>query len=166
MAGPVVLQSWWFEYRQVVATLAGVVLGFCLLWVKEWWTNRRAYRAHWAALATEAEICREHADVYLQDRVAAPSYRLPTRAFENSLPPLLSAGKVNPEELRVLTEFSLHVETFNRGLDQVNEARGDVEKLGAEFNRNILKAQRLTAGDDTLYSRARQVLAERTRIAH
>lgn len=161
MSDPVAPATWWYEYRQAIATLAGVVIGFCLPLAKEWWTNRRRRKAHWAALETEAEICREHADIYLADQVAAPSYRLPTRAFENSLPPLLAAGQLGVEEFRVLTEFFLQVETFNRGLDQVNEARGDVEKLNAEYGRNRLKAARLTVGDDTLYTRARQVLVRR-----
>lgn len=163
MSEPIVPATWWHEYRQVVAALAGVVVGFCLLSAKEWWINRRQRKAHWAALETEAEICREHADIYLADKVAAPSYRLPTRAFENSLPPLLAAGQLGAEELRILTEFFLQVETFNRGLDQVNEARGDVDKLNAEYGRNLLKAARLTVGADTLYTRARLVLVRRTR---
>lgn len=153
---------WWFEYRQVFATLGGVLIGFLLATGKEWLTKKRQRRAHWSALSAEVEICREHADVYIKDRIAAPSYRLPTMAFAGSLPALLADGQVSGPELRALMEFYMHVQTFNRGLGQINEARGDIEKLNAEFQRNMLKAPRLTAGNDTYYSRAREVLSRHT----
>jgi hypothetical protein len=44
-----------------------------------------------------------------------------------------------------LTRFFSEAETLNRGLDLAQDARNDEAKLAAEFSRNLLKVQRLTA---------------------
>lgn len=146
---------WW----TLAATLAGVATGFLLPTIKDWWIRRDQRKAHWIALGTEVEICREHADVLLSANIMSPLYRLPTVAFEHSLPPLLEQAQLSGPELRAFIEFYEQVRTLNRGLDHAHAAGRDMEDLTAQYGRNLLKAKQLTTGTDTLYARIRPILA-------
>lgn len=135
--------AWWFEYRQVFATLGGIVIGFALATAREWWTKRRECIARWGALAAEVDLCRKFAQGYIGGGVNAPSYRLPVMAFEEALPKLLAAGKVNAQQYEGLMHFFLQVETINRGLDQIHDSIGDSTRIAMETNRLVLKCTAL-----------------------
>jgi len=97
------------------------------------------------ALRAEIEFCRRLAETYVRDRVIALLYRLPTTAYSQSFPVLLSDAAVAETEVQSLMQFFSEVETLNRGLDLAQTAResGDEQALRAEFERNLLKATRL-----------------------
>jgi hypothetical protein len=140
--------------NEVVAALAGAVVGAVLgsgiTLLIEWWKGRTRRKAHWAALAAEMDYCRDRAETYLHDKPAAPLYRLPTVAYAHSLPALLEeAALLDETDTRKLLSFFNEVETFNRGLDQVDRARlitdpAEQERnIQAEYTRNRLKAESL-----------------------
>lgn len=85
--------------------------------------------------------------MFLKDHVAAPLYRLPTMAYERSLPGLLADGAVDEHDMQTLLAFFSEVETLNRGLDLAQKAResGDQVAVVQELQRNQVKARRLTA---------------------
>lgn len=149
----------WFS-TQLIAAVVGVALGFLLSEAKDWALRRRRRRAHWAALRAELDLCKEAAEMYLGDKVAAPTYRLPVVAYENALPSLLSEGVVSKEQAVALTKFFMQVETLNRGLDQSQLAHQahDAALLADRRAVGILKAKTLvpgTAASPTLYDQAR-----------
>jgi hypothetical protein len=140
--------------NEVIAALAGAVVGAVLgsgiTLLTEWWKGRTRRQAHWAALGAEMDYCRDRAETYLGDKPAAPLYRLPTVASAHSLPALLEAAALLDEtDTRKLLSFFNEVETFNRGLDQVDRARlitdsAEQERnIQAEYTRNRLKAESL-----------------------
>ena len=116
------------------------------------------------------EYCRSLAQTYVRDRVAAPLYRLPTIAYANSLPALLTDAALTESDTGSLLTFFHEVETLNRGLEQAESARliPDPEmreaKLSDEFSRNKQKAENLVPVDVLLpsyYDRAKSVVDAR-----
>ena len=116
------------------------------------------------------EYCRSLAQTYVRDRVAAPLYRLPTIAYANSLPALLTDAALTESDTGSLLTFFNEVETLNRGLEQAESARliPDPEmreaKLSDEFSRNKQKAENLVPVDVLLpsyYDRAKSVVDAR-----
>jgi hypothetical protein len=134
----------------LVGAVVGVVVSFSLPFFTEWWKGRARRLAHWAALGAEIDYCRDRAEIYLRENVASPLYRLPTVAYAHSLPALLEAAALLEEtDTRDLLSFFSEVETFNRGLDQVDRARlitdpAEQERsIQAEYKRNKIKAEDL-----------------------
>jgi hypothetical protein len=126
---------------EVIAALLGVGLGSGLTLLVDWWKDRRRCQAHWAALTAEIDYCRDRAEVYLDDKIAAPSFRLPTFTYANSLPSLLASGALDEIDTRNLLSFSNELEAFNRGLDQTAAARQiSPERFDQEYKRNKIKA--------------------------
>ncbi len=115
-----------FKEPAIIA-LAGVIigagLGYLLSHLKDRQLRKVRVRTHLLALRAEIEICKEFAITYRTDPVASPLYRLPTIAYQNSLPQLLVDAALADSETRALIMFSNQIETINRGLDQANEAR-------------------------------------------
>jgi hypothetical protein len=168
MADP---KSWWLS-AEVIAALLGVLAGFLLGLSADWWRGRSRRRAHWAALSAEMDYCRDLAETYLRENVAAPLYRLPTVAYTNSLPALLQSAALNDSDVRNLLAFFNEVETLNRGMDQADRARliPDTSERDAtlhdEYGRNRLKAERLVPIDSrapSYYDRAKSVVEFRRR---
>lgn len=56
--------------------------------------------------------------------MAAPLYRLPTRAITTSFAALLADGVVSQSEVKDLELFAERVQEINRGLDLATAARG------------------------------------------
>jgi hypothetical protein len=128
----------------------GVVVGFLLNEGKNLFVRRRKHRAYWAALWTEVEYARGRSHMYVNDKIMAPLYRLPIKAFESCYPELLADGVVTQAEATALMAFYTEVETFNRGLDRVGDAPDDAA-MRNEYSRNLLKAQQLLT-NGSLYS--------------
>lgn len=162
----------WWASREVIAALLGVFLGFLLSLVTEWWRGRLRRRAHWAALNAEMDYCRQLAETYLRDNVPAPLYRLPTAAYINALPGLLASGALDAVDTSNLIAFFNEVQTLNRGLDQIEDARSIQDttererRISEEYGRNRLKAEHLiplNARSPSYYDRARAVIEPRLR---
>jgi hypothetical protein len=139
-------------WERLLFAALGVVLGFLLNEGKNLLLRRRKHRAYWAALRTEIEYARGRAQMYVDDRIMAPLYRLPTKAFDRCYSELLADGALKDAEATALMAFYAEVETFNRGLDRVGAAEGD-NALQMEYSRNLLKAQQLVSGG-SLYTAA------------
>lgn len=120
----------------------GVIVGFLLNELRSFLLRRRKHSAYWTALYTEIEYARGRAQMYLDDNIMAPLYRLPTSAFETCYPELLADGVLTEANTTALMAFFSEVETFNRGLDRVG-ATDDEKAIEREYSRNRLKAQQL-----------------------
>ena len=135
------------------SALIGVILGFALSEGSRLLGGWRRNKTNFKAIKSEVDYCSELAEVYLGDRIMAPLYRLPTNAYEASLPQLLSSSVINEDELKAVQKFYMEVESLNRGLDQAELARSDEARLNAEFKKNLGKASYLTdsAGNEKNY---------------
>jgi len=122
-----------------------ILLGFILGQLPDWIKRKRILKAHWNAIWAEVNIDRVLALKYMDDKVAAPLYRLPTDVYDNSFPALLSEGNLEPKEVAEISIFFNLVKEINRGLDNVAEMHktNDTEKLEAEYSRNLEKANML-----------------------
>jgi hypothetical protein len=152
--------GWW--------ALGGVVLGFILAQAAFIAREVTAQRGRWAALRAEIIFAGHQARGHLSPAGAAATLmRIPLAAHEEALPALLAAGVVTQREMLVLYRFASTVDEFNRGLDLVQEARGNQPRFENEVERNALKAARLVAGDaggiTTHYDRALGVAEDRVR---
>lgn len=127
----------------LIGAVVGGILGVLLVELKDFFWRMLRRKAHWRALGAEIELCREMAEIFLNDTVKAPLYRLPTLSYLNSFPALLADGAPNGAETKAITQFYCQVETLNRGFDQANEARGNESALNDEYVRNGLKAEKL-----------------------
>ncbi len=149
---------------KIVATVIGVILGFALSELKDFIRRRNRAITHFKAIKAEIEFCSHMARIFIRDKVAAPLYRLPTKAYQASLPQLLSDAIVNEHELRAIQQFYMQVESLNRGLDQAELARTDEERLNKEFSRNYIKAEKLLpTGEttDSFFTEAHNLLQKR-----
>jgi hypothetical protein len=149
-------------HSEVVAALLGAAVGFGLSELKDWFWRIRRRRAQWRALSAEVELCRETAEVFLDDPIKAPLYRLPVLTYLNSFPALLAEGIPTEKETRAITRFFSQVQTLNRGLDQANEARDQEHLLNKEYGRNRIKAEKLIQ-TGSYYTEVRAVLTRRAR---
>jgi hypothetical protein len=142
-----------------VTEILAVVIGFVLGFGVAQWERRRRLKAHWAALDVEIEMAGRAATTYRNDSVKAPLYRLPTIAFEHSLPALLAEGALKPAELESLMSFGLLVQDINRGLDQAADAAP--RQISDEARRLDVKCRHLIAEPDHEASihRARAVVS-------
>jgi hypothetical protein len=134
---------------EIAAAILGVILGFSLSELKEFLRGRKRATTHFKAIKAEIEFCSQMAQVFIRDRVAAPLYRLPTKAYEVSLPQLLSDAATNEHELRAIQQFYMQVESLNRGLYQAELARNDTDRMNEEFSRNYTKAKYLLSTGET-----------------
>lgn len=89
----------------------------------------------------EVQVCGEFADTFLRDNVAAPAYRVPSLGYSKVLPVLLGESALEHSDARALMLFYTQADSFNRGLDQAELARGDSERLGREYDRCRMKAE-------------------------
>jgi hypothetical protein len=136
---------------EVIAALVGAGAALIVNLIIDMVREHLRRQAHWAALSAEIDYCRDQAEVYLKDKKAAPSYRLPIFTYANSLPPLLASGALDETDTRNLLSFFNEVEAFNRGLDQTQWARQIPEPeleqkimmINQEYNRNRIKAENI-----------------------
>lgn len=146
--------------NSLIVGAIGVVLGFILSALRDWWQRKRRHAAFWAALSAESEYCGQLAEKYLDDEIRAPLYRLPTTAHSSALPVLLADAALVKSEVTALIEFVAEVEAFNRGLDRSADAPNETAQL-AEFERNKIKARRLTSAGST-FQAVRQIHVARS----
>ena len=142
----------WLTHPLVVA-----IFTFVIVRSWDWRWRRKRLEAHRTALAAEIDICRLYAGTYFTAGIQAPSYRLPALIYTSSLTDLIANGALSTEGIDALISFYSQVETLNRGLDQINQARGmDSTTFTDEHNRNMIKAQELVSN---FYPRARDAVA-------
>lgn len=118
-------------------------------------------RGNWGALLVEMEECGRIADGYINSNIAAPSYRLPTLCYENCLPALLADAAIDEDGTKAILLFYAEVQTFNRGLDLADAARGGDGNMPKEFRRNCLKANRIRQPSGDLYMQAHEICEKR-----
>lgn len=152
-----------WQSGELWTALIGVVAGFGLAAGKETWDRHRRLQAHWAALTAEVKFCNKIATIYSDAGIMAPSYRLPTIAYANSLPALLSDGDLSEGDALATAEFFVEVESLNRGLDMAQTARENHDNvmLNQEYSRNLGKAANLLVGKSgkkTYYDTMKDVL--------
>ncbi len=146
--------------------LAFAIFGFLLGLLPPWFNRKRRLKTHWCALRAEMMLCKEKAETLLNDNVMSPLYRLPVIAYQVSYPVLLADGAVAEEEVLILGRFFEQVQDINRGLDNAAQAKmgNDSYNLKTEYDRNLLKAERLVAehnGEPSLFVLARDVVDEK-----
>lgn len=144
----------------------GVVLGFALSEAKSQWSRKKRVKGYWKALQAEIRVCGEFAETFLRDKVAAPAYRIPTISYTSVFPALLAETALDYSDVRALILFYTQADSFNRGLDQTELARGDTNRLEGEYHRCMLKAEKLAPSEDpntSYYANAMSVL--RARVA-
>ncbi len=134
-----------------------VIVGFVLGLIASCLERRRQRKGCKASLKAEIKYCGKAACDYLGGGVSAPLYRLPIVAWENACPVLLAAGVFAEDQVESLLKFYNAVETFNRGLDQIDAAIGDDNKFQVEGNRLKLKAKAISSCSD-FYSAAIKAL--------
>ena len=149
---------------EIVTAIVGVVVGFILSEAKSAFSNNKRNKTNFKALKAEIDFCSYLANVYVNDNIMAPLYRLPTNAYEASLPQLLGASAIDETELKAVQQFYMEVESLNRGLDQAELARDNSDKLKTEYNRNLGKARFLLPSNETrdsYYTSANNLLQKR-----
>ena len=122
-------------FEKATYAAAGVVVGFALNELRSFLMRRRKHSAYWTALYAEIEYARGRAQMYIDDCVMAPLYRLPTNAFETCYPELLADGALAEAETTALMAFFAEVETFNRGLERAGAAEDD-KAIQQEYSRD------------------------------
>ena len=107
--------------KSVMEELLLILLGFLLGLIPNWWAKQSRLKIHFAALRAEIQLCRDQAETYLKANVMAPLYRLPTKAYEASLPVLLTDAALDEQDVRDLLRFYGQVEDLNRGLENASQ---------------------------------------------
>ncbi len=79
--------------------LAFAIFGFLLGLLPSWFNRKRRLKTHWCALRAEMMLCKEKAELLLNDNVMSPLYRLPVIAYQVSYPVVLADGAVAEEEV-------------------------------------------------------------------
>ena len=127
--------------------LAYAIFGLLVGLLPPWFNRKRRLRTHWCALRAEMMLCKEKAETLLEDNVMSPLYRLPVIAYQVSYPVVLADGAVAEEEVLTLGRFFEQVQDINRGLDNAAQAKmnNDSHNIKTEYDRNLLKAERLVA---------------------
>lgn len=137
----------------IIGTLLGIIFGFLLNWIQIFLSRRKRLSTLWASLLSDLEICKEKGQMYLDDKIMAPLYRLPTEAFIASIPLLFAEGAILQNEFSILSKAFSNIKDFNRGLDIAT----DLLKSGAKendptlqniYSRNLLYAKILIPNGD------------------
>jgi hypothetical protein len=108
----------------VVEVAIGVVLGFVSAVghdaLKSWQRARRL----WKVVLAAALLCEKRANNYINRTVPAPLYRLPTMAFREALPFLMSDAGLTDEEYTALVEFFEWADDINQRREQFRTLDG------------------------------------------
>ncbi len=62
--------------------VALVLLGFLLAAVPLWFDRKRRLKGHFYAIRAELILCKEKAQIFLDDHIASPLYRMPLKVYE------------------------------------------------------------------------------------
>jgi hypothetical protein len=142
-----------YEALVVIGPIAAVFFAYHLGAKKESEREHRMIRSHFDALGMEIHRCADLAAIYLEQGIRAPLYRLPTSAYEQSMPVLKNTGIVSGGDAQSIQQFYLQAEQVNRGLDNVDDfVRGKVNEnmqahitLDDELARLRLKCEEMRA---------------------
>jgi hypothetical protein len=150
----------------LIGGVLGAVFGSCIPLGWSAWQRHRERRGEILAMQVELRLAGLDMSALLEDKVAAPLYRLPLSMFERALPKLIGERILTLNEIGLLVEYVNRAEELNRGLDRAAEASMVVASivLPIEFDRNKLKAGAILReklrrhGDRSLYDGAWDVL--------
>ncbi len=140
-----------------------VILGFVLAVLPMWFDRKRRLKGHFYALRAELTLCKEKAEIFLNDRIASPLYRMPLTVYEVAVPILLTEDALKEGEALSLARFYSQAEDINRGLDNAAAmlAQRDEEGLNREVGRLVDKATNMiepVEGNEPLFSAAMAVI--------
>ncbi|NDE89720.1 MAG: hypothetical protein EB059_01065 [Alphaproteobacteria bacterium] len=130
------------------AALISVFLGVAFTYFLSTRSEKRRLSSYKSSLRAEIDLCKIMSEEYnKQDAPQAPSWRMPTHAWTNSYPELLSLGVMTQEQVTALNEIYVEINALNLGLDQINDARliarGAGNIMQEEADRNKLKASKI-----------------------
>lgn len=108
-------------------------------------------------------LCKEKAEMLLNDNVMSPLYRLSIIAYQVSYPVVLADGAVAEDEVLALGRFFEQAHDINRSLDNAAQAKmnNDSHNIKTEYDRNLLKAESLVVehnGKPSLFGLAKAVV--------
>ena len=137
--------------EQIALLIIGAFIGAAVSQFFYWWRKRTRTKNNFGAISAEVDLAKEFADQLSTDLVMAPSYRLPTLAYESTFPSILAAGGVSTDEARTLMKFYSLVESINRGLDLAAGIPHTADSIKAEdhpvlsayHSRNCAKADKI-----------------------
>lgn len=143
----------------LVGVVVGALIGFLSAELRELLARRRIRHGHLEALRAELELCSTIAGWYLSEQYMAPAYRLPTVAFDRSLPLLLAEGRpLSEDDSSAIMQYYVTVKSFNLCLELVHKAVWEKhDSLGKQHSRAKIKARSLVSASDgpaTDYHRA------------
>ena len=134
----------------LIGVVVGAGLGYAVAELRDYSTRKRQRQGHLEALGVELQMCGEIARGYLSGKVMAPAYRMPTIAYERSLPALLAEAVLTVQEMHALMRYYVNAAAFNFALDQTQqvlmipkEERAE-RRLDREASRARLKAEKLS----------------------
>ena len=138
--------------------VTGVFLGFLLTMWRIEHASKTGLKRHWSVLEAEIEVAYSRAGDYLNGKVQAPLYRLPTFASTTAFPALLQNSDMTSDEFRVLEKFLSWVADINRGLSNADELRKahSTKLLEQENTRLLDKCKKLR---DEYYEPARLIVS-------
>nr|WP_086940645.1 hypothetical protein [Thaumasiovibrio occultus] len=144
-----------------------LMLGFVLAFIPKWLDRKRKIKAHWQAITAEVSRIEAKTDMFLNDGIQSPLYRLPVKCYETSFSMLLTEGVVTQSEVHALENFYDLVQDINRGLDQVSVAcAGDNEHgIAVESNRNFGKVRELVSGEKALINNVKLIVEAKSALS-
>jgi hypothetical protein len=147
------------EMQGLWGAIIGTVLGFVLSLFPKLSDDKKRLRGCRATLRAEIKYCAELAHHYLESETQAPLYRLPMKAWQDAYSVLLSSGTLDENKVNALHKYYNATETFNRGLDEIDQVKDKPEKLDEMLKKLPSKAMNIGTGSD-LYRSALQALED------
>ena len=145
--------------------IALVLLGALLTLIPIWFDRRRSIKGHFLAIRAELQICLDRANIFLNDNIKSPLYRLPLTAYSVAVPILIRENVLSEEESKILARFYGQAEDINRGLDYAATSKG--ADLDNQVNRLILKTKELAVSEEnkkSLYEEAKELVDNKIAI--
>lgn len=155
------------EWVQAIGTILVLIGAFVIAFLQAWLTLRRDRRAKreriegmWTAMRSEVQRCGNIAVSFLEARVAAPSYRFTTVAYDKILPELLIEARLGAQETQDLMGFFTIIDGINAGLDVARDMLnvGNQKRLDEQASLNFHKANDFVRPSSKGYQAAMAVI--------
>lgn len=145
---PSFLQSFGAAIIEATPPAIYTVLGAGITYLISIRSEEKKLKSYKSGLRAEIGLCKTMAEEYNKEGAPqAPSWRMPTHAWTNAYPELLSLGVLTQDQVTALNEIYVEINALNLGLDQINDARsmeqGSGNVMQEEANRNKLKASNI-----------------------
>lgn len=134
----------WSGWAQAIGTVAAVVVAVVYPLCLERRAQKRTRMAHLETVAMDLRVADRQAQVYLDDGVDVPAYRLPFYGPQHAMPALLAEGRLTTDQATALLQYYVDAVSFNRCLDLAQEilaANADAGRLGSIKTRRLLQRE-------------------------